>query len=160
MSSLMLIAIMILSSNCDGENQKRPLTGIDPPPDAAAHDNHACWSGTNNLIAYIHGKPSPYDPDTMGIYIINPDGSGRRLLIEESYVFSIDWSPDGQWLLANVGSQLWKISYPEGIVDTLLTNGEYYYPSWSPDGTAICYADRGGRIGEYILSLQMVLIES
>jgi len=142
MLSLRIFSMVLLASvfGACGEDSRPPVIDIDPPPDALGLDYHACWSGMHDIIAYAHGKYTPDSPDTSAIYLVNPDGSDRRLFLQVSFVNGLDWSPDGQWLLANVGSQLWKISYPDGIVDTLLTNSEYHYPSWSPDGLEICYS--------------------
>jgi hypothetical protein len=139
---------------CGGESGR--LTDIDPPPDYSAFDKRACWSEIHDLIAYVHARAWSYldDPDSSGIYLINPDGTDKRLLLMAKHVRGIDWSPDGEWIVANVGSELWKISYPDGIVDILLTNGEYYYPSWSPDGTDVCYSALSGPdAGVYIYNL-------
>lgn len=151
---LILTTIILLICNCDGENQTKPIIDIDPPPDGSAFDKRACWSETHDLIAYAHARAWSYlnDPDSAGIYLINPDGTEKRLFLMAERVRGIDWSPDGDWIVANIGSELWKISYPGGIVDTILTSGEYYYPSWSPDGTSICYADHlGANRGIYIV---------
>jgi WD40 repeat protein len=146
MLSLRVLGIALLTVICwaCGEDGRPPLTEIDPPPDALALDHYACWSGIHDIVAYAHGKYAPDSPDTSAIYLINPDGTDRRMLLQASFVNGLDWSPDGQSLVASVGSELWKISYPEGIVDTLLTNGQYYFPSWSPDGSAISYAHHLG----------------
>ncbi len=121
------------------------LIDIDSPPDYSAIDEHPSWSEVHNLIAYMHNQQVDLnDPDSSGIYVINPDGTGKRLFLPVGLVFGIDWSSDGCWIVANAGSELWKISYPEQAVDTLLISGQYYYPSWSPDGMNISYAARGG----------------
>ncbi len=146
---LRLLAVLCSALFClisCSEGQDGPLTDIDPPPDYSAFDKRASWSETHNLIAYVHARAWTYldDPDSSGIYLINPDGTAKRLFLMAKHVNGIDWSPDGQWIVANVGSELWKISYPEGLVDSLLTDGQYYYPSWSPAGTNITYAVRAG----------------
>jgi len=126
-----------LNSNSNGD--------FDPPPDLAAYDKHACWSGAHNLIAYVHDQQrSLGDPDSSGIYLINPDGSERRLFLRADYVRGIDWSSNGQRIVANVGSALWKISYPGKTIDTLRAGGSYFYPIWSPDGTQIASAVHSG----------------
>jgi Tol biopolymer transport system component len=148
MTYLRILTIALLpllyASSC-GQDKPDRLIDIDPPPDYSAIDEHASWSEAHELIAFMHNHQEDLnDPDSSGIYVINPDGTGKTLFLSVGLVFGIDWSPDGQWIVANVGSELWKISYPDAVVETLLTDGQYYYPSWSPDGTNISYAARAG----------------
>ena len=144
-TSLMLIACFCLCCGSSSENSN-DLIDIDPPVGYSAFDKRASWSEIHNLIAYVHARAWTYleDPDSSGIYLVNPDGTGKRLFLMAKHINGIDWSPDGRWIVAIAGSELWKISYPEGPVDTLLTGGQYYYPSWSPDGMNISYAARAG----------------
>ena len=144
-TSLMLVACICLCCGSSPENSN-DLIDIDPPPEYSAFDKRASWSETHNLIAYVHARAWTYldDPDSSGIYLINPNGTGKSLFLMAKHVNGVDWSPDGRWIVANVGSELSKISYPEQAVDTLLSNGQYYYPSWSPDGLRITSAVRAG----------------
>jgi WD40 repeat protein len=148
MTYLRMLTIALLpllyGSGC-GQDKPGSIVDPDPPPDYSAIDELASWSEAHDLIAYMHNQQVHLnDPDSSGIYLINPDGTEKTLFLSVGLVFGIDWSPDGQWIVANAGSELWKISYPEGLVDTLLTDGQYYYPSWSPDGMSISYAARAG----------------
>lgn len=148
MTYLRIVTIVFFPLLCAcgcGQDKPQRLIDIDPPPDYSAIDEHASWSEAHDLIAYMHNHQEDLnDPDSSGIYVINPDGTEKTLFLSVGLVFGIDWSPDGQWIVANAGSELWKISYPEGVVETLLTHGQYYYPTWSPDGTRIASAVRAG----------------
>ncbi len=139
---------------CNSNPQGNDDGDYPPQPAYAAYDKHPCWSGVHNLIAYVHDQQrSLNDPDSSGIYLINPDGTDRRLFFRGDWIRGLDWSPDGQWLVINIGSDLWKISYPDKVIDTLMQSGAYYYPSWSPDGMQITCSKRAGdERGVYILS--------
>lgn len=143
---LAAVLLPLLYCGSCSEGQNGSLIDNDPVPDYSAFDKRASWSETHDLIAYVHARAWTYldDPDSAGIYLINPDGSAKRLFVMAAHVNGIDWSPDGRWIVAIAGSELWKISYPEGLVETLLTDGQYYYPTWSPDGLKIASAVRAG----------------
>jgi Tol biopolymer transport system component len=53
------------------------------------------WSPTSNTIAYLA---------TSGLFgplaIVNSDGSDAHLVSSDSYQADIDYSPDGQWIIA------------------------------------------------------------
>jgi hypothetical protein len=54
------------------------------------------WSPTGNAIAYL----TPW-ACTAPIALMNPDGSGMRMLTTTAYHAKFAWSPDGQWIAAN-----------------------------------------------------------
>jgi len=101
------------------------------------------WSEANDLIAFVHlNAPGRDHPDSSGIYTIKPDGTDRRILYPNELswtTFGLDWSPDGQWLIASIGQDIVKISYPDGEADTLTDEGDLFSPAWSPDGQYIAY---------------------
>lgn len=52
------------------------------------------WSPTANRIATKGGA---------GLYVVNADGSGLTQLVPNiSFFTGLDWSPDGQWIVANL----------------------------------------------------------
>jgi Tol biopolymer transport system component len=128
---------------------------MDPPgPHMAVLDWDASWNPTNNKIAYIHGAIDTADTVyPSGIYVMDPDGGNRERIFLSRRNINLDWSPDGRWVITNEHGFLFKISYPDGDVDTLLRGSEYYYPAWSPDGLKIACVLRGGPAsGIYILN--------
>jgi Tol biopolymer transport system component len=112
------------------------------------------WSPDGKTIAF-----QSYKSGTFHIWAMNPDGSNVRELTSGFYddrepqfspdgskiVFSSDRPPDGApagtatgsynlWTLTLATGQLTEITHASGGVD-------YYYPTWSPDGTQITYVD-------------------
>ncbi len=79
----------------------------------------------------------------MGLYVMQPDGSGRRQVTWEHGDKTPAVSPDGSQLLFARGSSwgardhaLYTINI-DGSGLTLLTNDQFpghYFPAWSPDG--------------------------
>ncbi|UCE65260.1 MAG: PD40 domain-containing protein [Candidatus Zixiibacteriota bacterium] len=136
----LIIAALCVSPAC-GEKSTDP----EPFPTILRLDYGAVWSGAHDLIAYIHEHiPGSDDPDSAGIYIIRPDGTGKRMIYQGIYIFGIDWSDDGNWIIADSNDRLVKISYPDGTADTLTGSGQYYWPVWSPDGQNILYMIHAG----------------
>ena len=126
----------------------------DPTHEFIYMDYYAVWSGVHNLIAYVHyQQPDSDDLDSSGIYVIKPDGTEKRLLLRTESTFGLDWSFDGTKLVTNIAHMLITISYPEGIVDTITQPGQYFDPSWSPDGSIIAIGDYSGSdMGIYFIS--------
>ena len=143
----LIIATFCVNPAC-GEKSTDP----EPFPRTLILDYGAVWSGAHDLIAYIHDHiPGSDDPDSAGIYIIRPDGTGKRLIYQGYFMFGIDWSNDGTWIIADSNNRLVKISYPDGAADTLTGSGKYYWPVWSPDGQNILYSIHAGdNAGIYI----------
>lgn len=142
---LFLLYALITFSCSKNPESDDGIIDIDDPQGISANDQRACWSGVHNLIAYLHGQSYRYpDPDSSGIYIVNPDGTGKIAFYIHGYIDGLDWSPDGQWIVFSTRGGLLKISYPDKIIDTLRGPGEYFHPSWSPDGSKIASAWRSG----------------
>lgn len=66
------------------------------------------WSGVSNQLA-IRG-------DSRGLYVVNADGSGLRTLATElASNGTLDWSPDGKWLLVG-------LPYPSALTRAAMVN--------------------------------------
>jgi hypothetical protein len=80
-----------------------------------------------------------------GLYVSGPDGSGRRVLVDEPDVPEAqpDWSPDRRYVgYAAQPGRAWVIrSIAEGAasVSTLTTGPEDFEPDWSPDGARLLF---------------------
>jgi Tol biopolymer transport system component len=103
----------------------------------------AAWSPDGKEIAYIYGSE---------IYIVHPDGSGRKMLqgIPKHDYYDLGWSPDGRELALTYGD-----SSAEGGVYVVGVNGSdprliVTDPNagdviWSPDGKTLTYIDGNGQ---------------
>jgi len=91
------------------------------------------------------------------LYIMNTDGSGAQRLTDGGYASSPSWSPNGQWITfawdrkygpgAPGGQDIYIIPVtpgPDGAyhwVQNTSSGGRCDFPSWSPDGRHIVYAN-------------------
>lgn len=144
-------AALAISINMACSQTTKP--GPIPIPDKIYVDYHAVWSGTHDLIAYIHyQKPESDDLDSSGIYIVKPDGTNNVLLYRSDFALGLDWAQDGQWLITNDNDMVVIISFPGGEADTLTESGQYFNPVWSVNGTRIAFAKHWGENrGIYIM---------
>ncbi len=134
-----------------------PIIIIDPPPNRSVHDTNPTWSSVHNLIAYIHylDEDSLVDNRARGIHLINPDGTNDQFFHDGGGAlawFSLDWAPDGSCLLVRNEIGLFKISYPDKVIDTLRYNIDpmsfsYLMATFSPIGDKILTVTNGGDYG-------------
>lgn len=139
-------------SRPDGTDQRR-IT------DDSTDDTSPAWSpdGSKIVFAATSDKaPFAIDPN-YDLYVVNADGSGRRLLVSEERRSEFDpaWSPDGTRIA--FASDLYNpdgLSHPEvhpGL-RTVRADGSdeqlvvprselAYAPDWSPDGKSIAYTN-------------------
>jgi Tol biopolymer transport system component len=134
---LILLIILIILELAFYSCKEDPVTPNDPPSGVSTKDYEPAWSPDGHTIAYYHNGDTV--AESYGIYLIDTNGSNKRQLINEVFIGSPDFSPDGKWIVFHMG-QIFKIKI-NGDSLTQLTNGErsYYYPSWSPDGEWIAY---------------------
>jgi hypothetical protein len=149
-SSIFYICLIILGLGCRDKSTNNNII-IDPPVNGATViDWDATWCITNNYIAYIHGESAVYpNTDSAGVYIIRPDGSGKRVLIYGHQLKGIDWNPNGDWLVLHASNYLIRLSFPGGEMDTLMSTGEFWAPACSPNGQNILSVVRTGSNGIY-----------
>ncbi len=79
-------------------------------------------------------------PSGAGLYVVNADGSGLRLIPGTGGAGAPAWSPDGRWiafandqisLIGPDGSGLRQVTHLGGLVADV--------PAWSPDGTRLAF---------------------
>jgi dipeptidyl aminopeptidase/acylaminoacyl peptidase len=100
----------------------RPLTdGSDP-----------AWSAKGK-IAFVHSDG--------GIYVIRPDGSGLRRVVEQGA--EPDWSPDGRLIVYTRRAGIWVVRAGGGGARRLHGGSS---PSFSPNGRQIVYIGGRGRL--------------
>jgi serine/threonine protein kinase len=109
------------------------------------------WSPDGKQLIFIGTKPQEY-----GIYLINPDGSGKiRLASSGSNPI---WLPDGSKIVFNDQRNLYMIN-PDGSGKTQLADDVYSYHNFalSPDGSKIAYVDNPNSVTKqqdlYVINL-------
>lgn len=135
-------AIHTVSSDGSGERRVSAAT------DGAKCENQPAWSPDAAKIAfweYQEVQTPPYS--IQSIYIVNADGSNRRILLDGSSCcdfYSPTWSPDGTKIAysfydyASVDNKLGVVN-ADGSGGFRLLSDIGWEPAWSPDGSEIAF---------------------
>ena len=91
-------------------------------------------------------KPAANGVDVPGLYVVAPDGTGLRRLMDGYGDFS--WSPDGTRLAYADGGVVTIVAADGSGRSVLRTAREAFAPLWSPDGTRIAFGTSSG--GTYV----------
>lgn len=119
--------------------------GVEPIPiefPLGSIDKDPAWSPDGTTIIYYHAANYSDVTDTSGFYLINPDGTNKRLFLEcvPGFVISApDWSPDGEMIVFHANAQIYKIRANGNDLTQLSFEGGNFFPDWSPDGSKIAY---------------------
>lgn len=135
-----LLAVVIFS--CKPEDTFKDPTDYELYINISA-DQYPAISQDGNLIAYYHkclDNPPSEDYPT-GLYIINIDGTNRRLLLKGDH-WNPSFSPDSKWLVFTSDGTLQIINLTGDNIKTFQgVNGvPLYFPDWAPDGKSILFS--------------------
>ena len=122
--------------------------GITDPPGALAPRRAlaSLTPATNGKIAFASNRSG------LGLYLMNPDGSGITPLAASSLALP-DWSPDGSRIAFGCNGEICVINADGSGLDQLTTNAVARHPSWSGDGTKLVFESaRDGNDEIYVMN--------
>jgi DNA-binding beta-propeller fold protein YncE len=108
-----------------------------------------CWSPDGSQITFTGYV---IDADSTALYVIQPDGEGRRQIVPtEVGAVTATWSPDGAWIAftsrLRSQPQVWVVK-PDGSGMAKLTDGAdgstSVMPVWSPDSSRLLFERKLG----------------
>jgi hypothetical protein len=91
------------------------------------------WSVQGDRLVYLFPSRCPNNLDGVAT-VINPDGSGRRVLTDSCFSPGLAWSPDEQYVIGRsseveVGLRIVRVSDGATVL-THLNGTDYYQPDW------------------------------
>jgi Tol biopolymer transport system component len=133
------VAIYIMGINGSSQTRLSPTPGFDVRPN---------WSpdGTKIVFNLVTGT----SPTTSAIWTMNPDGSGRTMILADGGTYNIEarYSPDGTKITFMSGrsgtQQIWVMNADGSNLTQLTTIGVSGEPGFSPDGTLIVFGSTQG----------------
>jgi Tol biopolymer transport system component len=122
-------------------------------------DYYPRWSPDGAWLAFFSSRAS--DP---ALYLMRPDGSEERELVQAAYGSDISWSPDGQTIalatswggVRNNPSGIFLIDL-QSVIQQQVWAGEVMGVAWSPDGEWIAFI---ARMGHYVCDLYILSISN
>jgi Tol biopolymer transport system component len=137
----------------------RNLTGASCKSSCVANEEPA-WSPDGKRIAFVRttGQPPPARPRSVGIFVMDADGSHVRQLTQRTGAFRTEdrapsWSPDGKRIAFMSANATYR---PAGASTIYVINADGTHakavralahgwpgagaPSWSPDGKRLLYS--------------------
>ncbi len=114
-------------------------------PAVSARLNPAAQAATSRIA--FATAPRPDQPPGGELYVVNPDGSEKRLVarlrIPVNYGYGgLGWSPDGQKIaFADASGVVYVVNADgSGLLNLTLNSPRFdVNPSWSPDGQRIAF---------------------
>ena len=97
------------------------------------------WAGKGHQFAYV--RPEPRATFTPAIFVVNPDGSGRRKLVDGEFP---SWSPDGR-KIAFLRCPFVRVTNSDGTGERKLVrlncdeDGDVDFIAWASDSRKIAY---------------------
>ena len=99
------------------------------------------WSPDGQRVALVEDRVDEVAAtEDCNVWVVNADGTGRRRVTTGAWHGSVDWSPDGKWLVSDAAGGLIRIR-PDGTGRSFVARGEYADPAWSPDGRLLAFTD-------------------
>ncbi len=131
---------------------------------------NAAW-GPDDWIVFVYSPwyvsegETLYVPDSDVLWLIRPDGKGLHSIAEretpDGAVMGLEpnWSPDGDWIVANdILGRIWLISADGDSLVQITSEGKNFFPTFSPDGKKIAFStpdsDVVGQRGIRILDIE------
>lgn len=110
------------------------------------------WSPDGTRIAFFKKGDEKAGISKDSVFIVNTDGSGRRLVTTEAVVPNdnyegLDWSPDGSKIVCITQTglescELLVVTISNGMERTITADGtSKVMPVWSPNGQKIAYME-------------------
>ena len=122
-----------------------------PTPEPSSYypylDEFPALSPDGTKIIYFHrgiaefGENGFYrvDQDSMGLWMVNIDGSNPHIIINARDVVA-QWSSDNQWITFHLNKQVYKAKLSGDYLDTLSiqrltsSDSQNFFPSWCSVG--------------------------
>lgn len=139
------LALLATSMGCSKEKPVEPKPDPLPvnPPHGVTHF-YPNWSPDGAKILFWNLDSQL--PDTMlGIWSVKSDGSEMQPFFIKanhptfSLFYGTDFSPDGQWIVASLNLDIYKMKANGDSLTRLTTMGLCSYPVWSKDGNSIAF---------------------
>jgi len=112
---------------------------------SAAEEQLPQWSPDGKKIAYL--------VDRGDLWVMDADGSNKRLLAEGPFIYSFDWSPDSKWITfcregAAWTTNIYVVSLKDASQHNITKSARYNVdPHWSKDGKKIVFiSTRAGNL--------------
>jgi len=144
---LSLLILLIVFTSCENdsnikkqkyyEGEQVPGTETFYPLDLFGYTSRKIdVSPDGNYIVY-----RTYDGGPI-LQKLNLETGEKEDVCDSCFSFNPDWSPDGEWIAFNCGTQIAKIKPDGSNFKRLTTEGRNYSPNWSPDGKYLLYDNK------------------
>lgn len=135
--SILFYSLILVGASCEDEDftevylEGKPIPGIEIFFPMGFYDAEPLMPkiSPNGKKLLFTGPASL--PDWKGLWVMDLSSQQKTLLHPNGRLG--DWSPDGQWIVFNVGSGIYKIMNDASNLIELLPSDGYFEPDWSPN---------------------------